>query len=606
MSGDLIRLVDSIHRDKGIPQDEILEGIRNALDMAARKHFPDSEIEIQIDPETGQIHFQRDGVVEDPTVLGRISAQTAKQVMIQRFRESERDTLYSEFEGQIGELVTGTVQRFERGAVTVDLNRTYALLPRSEQIPGESYHQGERVRAVIREVRKQGQRVKIILSRTHPDFVRRLFELEIPEIAEQVIAIRALAREAGYRSKVAVSSIDTKVDAVGACVGVRGTRIKNIVDELNGERIDIVRWNESLQVLIPNALQPAEIEEVMLCALLGRAIVLVREDQLSLAIGRRGQNVRLASKLVGWDIEIMTSDELNEAIEKAIALFVRMDGLSQPVEEELAERLVEQGILSYDDLSIMEIDDLLNTIDGFTEEHAIEIVTRAEQLAEEQEADGESRSTRLGASTREAAPLPDLSENAETAPAETDESGNPVEAESTIDVADAADPEAPVTADSEPTSLDPSNEANGDYGPEDVRDEAADASLESEADPDRPTDPQVDSAQPELDREGEENQDSFASGPTGLSDESSLSWNDPDLEDSLVTDDGVAPGSGLNGADEAPNADSDDPDRSVNLERDPSEAATARSETHLESLPDDSSESMGHDPRRTDTDMDTP
>ena len=159
-------------------------------------------------------------------------------------------------------------------------------MPRSEQIPGESYHPNERIRAIILDVRKVGQRVKIILSRTHSDFVRRLFELEIPEIADQIIAIRALAREAGYRSKVAVTSIDTKVDAVGACVGVRGTRIKNIVDELGGERIDIVRWNESLQVLIPNALQPAEIDEVMLCHLLGRAIVLVRDDQLSLAIGR--------------------------------------------------------------------------------------------------------------------------------------------------------------------------------------------------------------------------------------------------------------------------------------------------------------------------------
>ena len=197
------------------------------------------------------------------------------------------------------------------------------MLPRSEQIPGESHHPGERVRAVILDVRKVGQRVKIILSRTHPDFVRRLFELEIPEIADQIISIRALAREAGYRSKVAVTSIDAKVDAVGACVGVRGTRIKNIVDELGGERIDIVRWNESLQVLIPNALQPAEIDEVMLCQLLGRAIVLVREDQLSLAIGRRGQNVRLASKLVGWDIEIMTSEELDELIEKAVAALQR-------------------------------------------------------------------------------------------------------------------------------------------------------------------------------------------------------------------------------------------------------------------------------------------
>jgi N utilization substance protein A len=316
----------------------------------------------------------------DPAELGRIAAQTAKQVIIQKIREAERDSLFDEFEDQRGDLVTGTVQRFEGGAVLVNLGKTDALLPRSEQIPGESHHPNERIRAVILDVRKVGQRVKIILSRTHPDFVRRLFELEIPEIADQIITIRALAREAGYRSKVAVTSIDSKVDAVGACVGVRGTRIKNIVDELGGERIDIVRWNESLQVLIPNALQPAEIDEVMLCQLLGRAIVLVREDQLSLAIGRRGQNVRLASKLVGWDIEIMTSEELDELIEKAVGAFVKIDG----VDTDLAEKLVEQGILSYDDLSVMEIADLVNTIEGLGEEQAVEIVARAEELAEEQ------------------------------------------------------------------------------------------------------------------------------------------------------------------------------------------------------------------------------
>ncbi len=307
-----------------------------------------------------------------PRSSGRISAQTAKQVIIQKIREAERDSLFDEFEDQRGDLVTGTVQRFEGGAVIVNLGKTDAILPRGEQIPGESYHPNERIRAIILDVRKVGQRVKIILSRTHPDFVRRLFELEIPEIADQIIAIRALAREAGYRSKVAVTSIDTKIDAVGACVGVRGTRIKNIVDELGGERIDIVRWNESLQVLIPNALQPAEIDEVMLCHLLGRAIVLVRDDQLSLAIGRRGQNVRLASKLVGWDIEIMTAEELDEVIDKAVKSFEKIEG----VETELAERLVEQGILSYDDLSVMEIADLVNTIDGLTEEQATEIVSR--------------------------------------------------------------------------------------------------------------------------------------------------------------------------------------------------------------------------------------
>jgi N utilization substance protein A len=366
MSVDLVRIVDSIHRDKNISKDILFEGIQSALTTAARKHYPEAgEIEVRIDPDSGAIDATKDGIKMDPSELGRIAAQTAKQVIIQKIREAERDSLFDEFEDQRSDLVTGTVQRFEGGAVIVNLGKTDGILPRSEQIPGESYHPNERIRAIILDVRKVGQRVKIILSRTHPDFVRRLFELEIPEIADQIIAIRALAREAGYRSKVAVTSIDTKVDAVGACVGVRGTRIKNIVDELGGERIDIVRWNESLQVLIPNALQPAEIDEVMLCHLLGRAIVLVRDDQLSLAIGRRGQNVRLASKLVGWDIEIMTAEELDEVIEKAVKAFEKIE----VVDTELAERLVEQGILSYDDL---------------TEEQAVEIVARAETLAEEQ------------------------------------------------------------------------------------------------------------------------------------------------------------------------------------------------------------------------------
>ncbi|QEH33038.1 hypothetical protein OJF2_15340 [Aquisphaera giovannonii] len=384
MSVDLVRIVDSIHRDKNIPKEVLIEGIRSAVQTAARKHYPDAEsIEVNFDPDTGSLDATMDGVRMDPAELGRISAQTAKQVIIQKFREAERDSLFDEFEDQRGDLVTGTVVRFEGGAVIVNLGKTDAILPRGEQIPGESYHPNERIRAIILDVRKVGQRVKIILSRTHPDFVRRLFELEIPEIADQIIAIRALAREAGYRSKVAVTSIDTKIDAVGACVGVRGTRIKNIVDELAGERIDIVRWNESLQVLIPNALQPAEIDEVMLCHLLGRAIVLVRDDQLSLAIGRRGQNVRLASKLVGWDIEIMTAEELDEVIEKAVKSFEKIEG----VETELAERLVEQGILSYDDLSVMEIPDLVNTIEGLSEEQATDIVARAEVMAEEQSED---------------------------------------------------------------------------------------------------------------------------------------------------------------------------------------------------------------------------
>ncbi len=228
---------------------------------------------------------------------------------------------------------------------------------------------------------KAGSRVKIILSRTRAALVQRLFEQEIPEIAEGVIEIRAIAREPGYRSKVAVSSSDQRVDCVGACVGVRGNRIKNIVDELGGERIDIVRWSDELHVLIPNALQPAEVEEVILCQMLGRAIVLVREDQLSLAIGRRGQNVRLGSKLCGWDIEIMTREELDEQIGRAVSGFSQLDG----VDEALADKLVGEGFLSYDDLSVIEPDALME-MGGLTAEQVDTIVEQAELKAKEAEA----------------------------------------------------------------------------------------------------------------------------------------------------------------------------------------------------------------------------
>src|SRR6202022_2329653 len=210
----------------------------------------------------------------------------------------------------------GPGQRFEGGAAPVTLGKSEAILPRGEQIPGETHHVGERIKAVVLDVRKVGHRVKIVLSRTHPDFVRRLFENEIPEIKERTIEIKAIAREAGYRAKIAVSSVDMKVDCVGACVGVRGSRIKNIVDELGGEKIDIVRWNESSQILISNSLKPAEVAEVALCFELGRATVVVNDDQLSLAIGKRGQNVRLAARLTGWDIDILTPAEFQAGVKR--------------------------------------------------------------------------------------------------------------------------------------------------------------------------------------------------------------------------------------------------------------------------------------------------
>jgi N utilization substance protein A len=378
---DLLRIVDQMHREKNIPKEIIFDGIEQALQLAAEKHYGDEEgIVVTIDRDSGNIVAQKGDQAIDPSLLGRIAAQSAKQVMIQKIREAECNAVFDEYAALKGDLVQGTVQRFEGGTATVTIGKAEALLPRGEQIPGQTHHVGERIKAVILEVRKTGHRVKIILSRTHPDFVRRLFENEIPEIADRTIEIKALAREAGYRSKIAVSSIDLKVDCVGACVGVRGSRIKNIVEELNGERIDIVRWNDSLQVLIPNALQPAAIEEVFLYPRLGRAIVLVKEDQLSLAIGRRGQNVRLASKLVGWDIEIMTHDELNEGIEKAEGWFSQLPQVSP----QAVEALITEGFLSYDDLTFMEPAQFAE-LAGVTEDQAEEMIAFAEEAAEQVE-----------------------------------------------------------------------------------------------------------------------------------------------------------------------------------------------------------------------------
>jgi N utilization substance protein A len=380
---EVLRIVDAIHRDKNIDKEIVFEGIEAALVSAAKKHYgEEADIDVKINREDGSIAATLEGQpLDSEETVGRIGAQTAKQVMIQKIREAERDALYDEYTELQGQMVSGIIQRYEGGAATVTLNNVEAILPRGEQIPGETHHVNERVRTTVFEVRKSGSRVKVILSRARPQLVQRLFEQEIPEIADGVIEIRAMAREPGYRSKVAVASSDARVDCVGACVGVRGNRIKNIVDELAGERIDIVRWDDNLEVLIPNALQPAEVEQVILCKMLGRAIVLVREDQLSLAIGRRGQNVRLASKLSGWDIEIMTQEELAESIDRAVSGYSSIEG----VELELAEKLVEEGFLSYDDLSIIEPDSLMQ-MGGLTEEQASRIIEQAEARAEQAEA----------------------------------------------------------------------------------------------------------------------------------------------------------------------------------------------------------------------------
>lgn len=425
---ELLRIVDSLHREKNIDSEVVFSAIEAAYVTAVKKHFgEDAEISVSINRQTGALYAACNGRELNEEEIGRIGAQTAKQVIIQKVKEAERDSLMEEFHDQVGQLVSGTVQRSDRGVTTVQLGNMEAILPRGEQIPGETYHNGDRIRAVVFEVKAAGNRVKVILSRTRPQLVQRLFEQEIPEIAEGVIKINAISREPGHRSKVAVSSSDQRVDCVGACVGVRGNRIKNITGELAGERIDIVRWSDDPLVLIPSALQPAETEQVLLCDMIGRAIVLVREEHLSQAIGKYGQNVRLASKLVGWDIEIMTSSELEEQIDRAVTAYMQLEGMT----EDLAQRLVEQGYLSYDDLSVIEPDALME-MGGLTAEQADALVEQAETRAEEAEQQAEEQKRlkkeqeRLGASAPPAARTPT---DSALAPGKTATPGNTAVAE---------------------------------------------------------------------------------------------------------------------------------------------------------------------------------
>ena len=462
---DVLRFVDALHRDRNIDKSIVFEALEQAILSAAKKHYgEDFEITVVIDQVKGEPSVLCDGkdIESDMLgeILGRISSQTAKQVLMQRIREAERDSIFDEYEDLKGQLVNGTITRFEGGSALVALGKIDGFLPKSEQIPGESHRIGERIRAVVIEVRKSGSRVKIILSRTHPDLVLELFKTEIPEVAEGIIEVRSLAREAGYRSKVAVSCSDTKIDCVGACVGVRGARIKNIVDELAGERIDIVRWNDSLQVLVPNAMQPSEVEDVILCPMLGRVIVLVREDQLSLAIGKRGQNVRLASKLVGWDIEVMTRDELNEQLEKSVAAFSQVPHIT----EELAENLVSQGFFSFYDLSVIEPDQL-EEMSGLNAEQVDEVVAFADVESDKQEIEDNRRKAEMKLQREidaRTAAEPSSKESASEAVVETEsavasaeaesESTELVETESAVAIAE-TESEPSITSESEPSTI---------------------------------------------------------------------------------------------------------------------------------------------------------
>jgi transcription termination/antitermination protein NusA len=388
-SQELIRIVDGIARDKNIERDQIYNDIEQAVASGLRKQFNTedaSEFVVRLDRQSGVISAARLGVEVPLSVVGRIGAQTVKQVMIQLIRQDERGSIYEEYKDRVGTIITGTVARFEKDTMIVTLLRNVeGIMPRSEQIPGEIHQVGERVQALILEVRDTPSSVKIILSRSHPELIRRLFEREVPEVGERTIEIKALAREPGHRTKIAVSSIDTKVDAVGACVGVRGSRIKNIVDELGGEKIDIVRWNESSQILISNALKPAEVAEVALCFELGRATVVVNEDQLSLAIGKRGQNVRLAARLTGWDIDILTPTEFQKGTQRLEATLKSVEGITK----EMVDKVIVLGLIDVRDLEEVGTGPLMEEL-GLDEATAQKVVERcaeeAKLVAVEQEA----------------------------------------------------------------------------------------------------------------------------------------------------------------------------------------------------------------------------
>jgi len=383
MNPDLIRIIDGISRDKSIDRDSLIADIEAAMISAVRKNYGEEAlVEAKLDLSTGKFRATVNGEPVDVQILGRIAAQTAKQMIIQKTRERERTSIYEDFTERRGTILTGTVVRSEGGNLLVNIGRTEGFLPRSEQIPGETHNTGERIRVLILEVREQPNQVKIILSRSHPEFIERLFEQEVPEVAEQIIEIKVLARESGYRTKVAVSSIDSKVDAVGACVGVRGSRIKNIVEELGGEKIDIVRWNESSQILIQNALKPAEVQEVALCFELGKATVVVAEDQLSLAIGKRGQNVRLAARLTGWDIDILTPAEYTKHLETMERTLKSVPG----VDDVLLDKFVAFGCVSVADIDeigpepmVKELDLELELAEKIVEACGEEVIRQEEQ-----------------------------------------------------------------------------------------------------------------------------------------------------------------------------------------------------------------------------------
>jgi N utilization substance protein A len=324
-NNELLGILEQLERDKGIDKQVLIEAVEAAVASAAKKIWTvdkNEEVKVVLNPKTGKLTAYAGEQEIRSSEFGRIAAQTAKQVVIQKIREAEKDVVYTDYQARVGEIISGGVYRFDKGNIIVDLGKTEAFIPKREQSSKEEFRQGDRIRAYVLDVRKESRGPQIVLSRAHPSFVKRLFELEVPEIFEGIVEIKSISRDVGERTKIAVYSKDEKVDCVGACVGMRGSRVKNIVSELQGEKIDIVRYSSDIKEYIQAALSPAEISQIQLDFDDKKANIIVADDQLSLAIGKHGQNVRLASQLVGWELDMYSFkqwQELQDAQEKESA-----------------------------------------------------------------------------------------------------------------------------------------------------------------------------------------------------------------------------------------------------------------------------------------------
>ncbi|MGE0260310.1 MAG: transcription termination factor NusA [Alphaproteobacteria bacterium] len=425
---ELLQVADTVARDKGIDKDEVLEAMEQAIQKAGRsKYGQEYDIRAEIDRRSGEIRLLRfrevvaeveneatqiplsgakrlnqeaeigDFITDPlpPIDFGRIAAQTAKQVIVQKVRDAERQRQYAEFKDRVGEIVNGLVKRVEFGNVVVDLGRAEAMLRRDELLPRESFRQGERVRSYVFDVRQETRGPQIFLSRTRPEFMAKLFAQEVPEIYDGIIEIKSVARDPGSRAKIAVLSRDSGIDPVGACVGMRGSRVQAVVGELQGEKIDIIPWSSDPATFVVNALAPAEVSKVVMDEEQRRIEVVVPDDQLSLAIGRRGQNVRLASQLTGWDIDILTeaeeSDRRTEEFRSRSQMFIE----ALDIDDVIAHLLVTEGFGSLEEVAYVAIEDLAG-IEGFDEEVAAELQERARSALERRDREYEERYRELG------------------------------------------------------------------------------------------------------------------------------------------------------------------------------------------------------------------